>query len=61
MIEVGKCEQSEAQNVVLTIRRPWWAFWRKDKVIEIPNAIVSFGAISKDGDVSVEIIGGNYE
>ena len=57
MLEIGKCEQSKAQDVVLTIKRPWWAFWRKDKVIEMPNATVSFGTISEDGDVSVEIIG----
>lgn len=56
MIEIGKCESSKAQNVVLTIKRPWWAFWRKDRVIEMPNAIVSFGDfIDKNGHLSVEM------
>ena len=56
MIEVGKCEPLKAQNVVLTIKRPWWAFWRKNKVIEMPNAVVSFGDfIDKDGNLSVEV------
>jgi hypothetical protein len=56
MIEIGKCESSTAQNVVITIRRPWWAFWRKNRAIEMPNAIVSFGdSIDENGHLSVEV------
>ena len=56
MIEIGKCEQLTAQNVSLTISRPWWAFWRKKRVIEIPKAIVSFGdLVDENGHLAVEM------
>lgn len=47
----GKCEGSTPKKVIVTIKRPWWAFWRKDEVIEIQNATISFGDIDLTNDV----------
>ena len=47
----GNCEDSTPKKVEVTIKRPWWAFWQKDKVITIPNATISFGDIDITNDV----------
>lgn len=56
MIEVGSCERYKAQDVVITIKRPWWALWRKNKVITIPKAEVSIDdSYTKYGDSEYHI------
>lgn len=43
------CNIVAATDIVLTIKHPWWAFWRKNRVISIPNANITYGDI-KQGD-----------
>lgn len=44
------------QDVVIHIKRPWWAFWRKDKEISMPSSTISLGSFETiDGIMTQEI------
>ena len=53
---LGSCDDSTPKKVVVTIKRPWWAFWRKDREVVIENPTISFNELDLSNDLlSVEI------
>lgn len=37
-----------AHNISITIRRPWWAFWRRNKTINMPNAKLTLSELIEE-------------